>query len=366
MKSKLQVTKHVLGVYFRCHTLTIVKLVTKEKYLMFENKTFLITGGTGSFGKALATTLLIKHPEVAKVIIFSRDELKQYEMQESEPFRENEKVRFFIGDVRDLDRLMEAFENVDFIVHAAALKQVPAAEYNPLECIKTNILGTQNVITAAKAQNVEALVSLSTDKASSPANLYGATKLCADKLVVASNFNKGTKDYKAAVVRYGNVINSRGSVIPKFEKLASTGLLPVTDPSMTRFSISLEQGVDLVIWASQNLIGGEIFVPRLPSYRITDLARAICQDCEIEIVGIRPGEKNHEEMISNSDARNTIELSDKYVIVPEHNKRLYGKHLAKYGANFVDSQFVYSSGDNDSFLTVSELRNQLESWTQRG
>src|SRR6185503_9987145 len=261
-------------------------------------KALLVTGGTGSFGKAFIRTVLERYPEVQRLVVFSRDELKQYEMEQKFPIQKHPGLRYFIGDVRDGDRMRRALEGVDILVHAAALKQVPAAEYNPFECIKTNILGAQNIVEASFDTGVKNVVALSTDKAAAPINLYGATKLCSDKLFTAANNVRGARDLRFSVVRYGNVMGSRGSVMPYFLSQRTSGVFPITDPAMTRFNISLNDGVEMVLWALHNAIGGEIFVPKIPSFRILDLAEAIGPECEVKVVGIRPGEKLHEEMIT--------------------------------------------------------------------
>jgi UDP-N-acetylglucosamine 4,6-dehydratase (inverting) len=327
-------------------------------------KTILVTGGTGSFGKKFVATILEKFPDAKKIIVFSRDELKQFEMAQIFPPSQYPQIRFFIGDVRDKERLMRAFENVDIVIHAAALKQVPTAEYNPFEAIKTNVLGAQNVIEAALDSNVEKVVALSTDKAAAPINLYGATKLCSDKLFIAANNMAGDHRTKFSVVRYGNVIGSRGSVVPFFLEKRKTGILPITHPEMTRFNISLQEGVDLVLYALEKALGGEIFVPKIPSYRILDVAMAIAPNCEHRIVGIRPGEKIHEEMITETDSINTIELSDYYVIVPNHLFETYeetmNKYLNHYQATRVEEGFRYSSGKNTDWLTVEQIREQIK------
>jgi UDP-N-acetylglucosamine 4,6-dehydratase (inverting) len=323
-------------------------------------KSILITGGTGSFGKKFVEILLQRHPAIERVVIYSRDELKQFEMAQHYPNAKFPQLRFFIGDVRDADRLRLAMEGIDTVVHAAALKQVPTAEYNPFECIKTNVLGAQNVIEAAMAVGVNRVVALSTDKAAAPINLYGATKLCSDKLFIAANNIRGGRNLTLSVVRYGNVMGSRGSVIPFFLEKRKTGVLPITDPVMTRFNISLEEGVDMVFFALENAIGGEIFVPKIPSYRITEVAKAIGPDCKHPIVGIRPGEKVHEEMITSSDSLNTIEAVKYYVIVPNSQTKPFQEVLEKYRKHYsgklVEPGFRYSSGANDVWLTVDEIR----------
>lgn len=312
-------------------------------------KTILVTGGTGSFGKQFIQTVLQSYnPE--KVIVFSRDELKQYEM--AQQFKDP-RIRFFIGDVRDKERLYRAFDGVDIVVHAAALKQVPAAEYNPFEAIKTNVLGAQNVIEAAIDEGVEKVIALSTDKAANPINLYGATKLCSDKLFVAGNSYAGKRDTRFSVVRYGNVVGSRGSVIPFFKKMRETGSIPITDPRMTRFWITLQQGVQFVIDSLQRMRGGEIFVPKIPSMKITDLAEAVAPGCKIEYIGIRPGEKLHEVMVPEDDARRTIELEEFFVIQPEFP--WWGKENWIEGKPLPEG-FRYSSETNDRWLSIEELR----------
>ena len=267
---------------------------------MLNDKSIFVTGGTGSFGQAFVKTVLERYPRVKRLVIFSRDELKQYEMAQTFSERKYPALRYFIGDVRDATRVHRALEGIDYVVHAAALKQVPAAEYNPFECIKTNVLGAQNVIEACLDQKVQRVVALSTDKAAAPINLYGATKLCSDKLFVAANNIKGSRDVRFSAVRYGNVMGSRGSVVPFFLAQRASGVLPITDPTMTRFNISLQEGVNMVLWSLENARGGEILVPKIASYRITDVATAIGPECRQEIVGIRPGEKIHEEMITGT------------------------------------------------------------------
>jgi len=326
---------------------------------MFKDKSVLITGGTGSFGKAFVKTVLARHPDIKRLVIYSRDELKQFQMSQQFSGDRYPGIRYFIGDVRDLDRLRRAMEGIDVVVHAAALKQVPAAEYNPFECIKTNVLGAQNVIEACLDTGVQRVVALSTDKAAAPINLYGATKLCSDKLFVAANNIKGHRDICFAVVRYGNVMGSRGSVIPFFLERQSSGVLPITDPSMTRFNISLQEGVDMVLWAVEHAWGGEILVPKIPSYRITDVAKAIGPDCEQTIVGVRPGEKIHEEMITASDSFNTVDMGRYYAILPVGAGYSTQEYCIKTGAKPVEQGFCYNSGTNQHFLTVDELRGLI-------
>ena len=320
------------------------------------NSRLLITGGTGSFGKAFITRVLNQFPDIQRVVVYSRDELKQWELQQLLPESKYPQLRFFLGDVRDQDRLRRALERIDTVVHAAALKQVPAAEYNPMEFVKTNVLGAENVIQACLDTSVKRVVALSTDKAAAPINLYGATKLCSDKLFIAANNIKGTRDLTFSVVRYGNVMGSRGSVIPFFLKKAKTGVLPITDPSMTRFNISLSEGVDMVLWTLQNALGGELFVPKIPSYRITDVAEAIGPSCEKPITGIRPGEKIHEEMITTSDSFTTIDLGAYYAILPSDGRvqKLYRD--TGISSSSVPVGFAYNSGSNPDFLSVKQLR----------
>lgn len=330
---------------------------------MLENKTILITGGTGSFGKKFIQTAL-KNYSPKKIIIYSRDELKQYEMQNEAKFRKDGVLmRYFIGDVRDLERLKMAMTGVDIVIHAAALKQVPAAEYNPFEAVKTNIIGGQNVIDASFAANVKQVIALSTDKAAAPINLYGATKLASDKLFIAANNYRGTKDIKFSVVRYGNVMGSRGSVIPYFLAKKSTGILPITDERMTRFNITLQEGVDFVLSALSKMWGGELFVPKIPSYNIKDLANAIAPECKIDVVGIRPGEKLHEEMITSTDAINTIEFDSYYVILPATeiwNTEKFRMESSTAPGKLCEYGFSYNSGTNPKFLTIPEIKKLIE------
>lgn len=320
----------------------------------------LITGGTGSFGRQMLRKL-IEDTDVSRVVIYSRDELKQFELG-NEPWIQpyQDRVRLFLGDVRDVGRLSVAMEGVDVVIHAAALKQVPAAEYNPFEAIKTNVLGAQNVIDAARANSVKRVIALSTDKAAAPINLYGATKLCSDKLFVAANNYSGKHEIIYSVVRYGNVLGSRGSVIPFFRARADSGVLPVTDERMTRFSITLSQGVDFVLDCLGRMRGGELFVPKIPSYRILDVAQAIAPEAKVEIVGIRPGEKLHEEMITSTDALNTVEFDDYYVILPSTPLWDLDTFMAESGPSpgrLVPEDFAYNSGSNSHFLTPEEIRD---------
>lgn len=330
---------------------------------MLDGKSLLITGGTGSFGKAFVRRVLAQYPGIARLVVFSRDELKQFEMAQEFSPNEHRALRYFLGDVRDEARVRRAMQNIDYVVHAAALKQVPAAEYNPFECIKTNVLGAQNVIEACLDNGVSRVVALSTDKAAAPANLYGATKLCSDKLFVAANNIRGGRNLRFSVVRYGNVMGSRGSVIPFFMKRRQTGTLPITDTRMTRFNISLEEGVDMVLWALGNASGGEIFVPKIPSYRIGDIAEAIAPDAVQEVVGIRPGEKIHEEMITSSDSFSTVDMGRYYAILPSSNRESIEAYCREHGGEPVEPGFVYNSGTNPDFLTVAQLRDLIEAQT---
>jgi len=323
---------------------------------MFRNKSILVTGGTGSFGRAFVKSVLHSHPEFNRLVVYSRDELKQFEMAQVFSDREHKGMRYFLGDIRDESRLRRALEGIDVVVHAAALKQVPAAEYNPFECIKTNVLGAQNLIDACLDSGVSRVVALSTDKAAAPVNLYGATKLCSDKLFIAANNIKGSRDIRFSVVRYGNVMGSRGSVIPFFLDMKRTGVLPITDANMTRFNISVQEGVNMVLWAIENAWGGEILVPKIPSYRVTDVAAAIDSECEHRIVGVRPGEKIHEEMITASDSFNTVDLGRYFAILPSGGQYSLEAYCRERNAKPVEPGFSYNSGSNSHFLTVDELR----------
>ncbi len=326
---------------------------------MFNGKSILVTGGTGSFGKAFIARILKDYPEIERLVVFSRDELKQFDMSQVFSHEKYKAIRYFIGDVRDVERLKMAFEGIDTVIHAAALKQVVAAEYNPMEFIKTNILGAENVVNAALATGVKNVVALSTDKACAPINLYGATKLCSDKLFVAGNNISGDRDLKISVVRYGNVLGSRGSVVPYFLKQRKNGKLTVTHNEMTRFSLTLESAVDLVLMAHEQHWGGEIFIPKIPSYRITDLIEAVAPGMEVEEIGIRPGEKLHEEMITEMDALNTLEFRNHYVITPATPKWELKDMLSKLDCKKVDYGFKYNSGINTDWLTVSQMRQQI-------
>lgn len=326
---------------------------------MLNHKNILITGGTGSFGKAFVHTVLARFPQVRRLVVYSRDELKQFEMAQQLPASLYPQLRFFIGDVRDAARLTRAMEGIDIVVHAAALKQVPAAEYNPFECIKTNVLGAQNVIEACLDSCVQRVVALSTDKAAAPINLYGATKLCSDKLFVAANNIRGSRELRLSVVRYGNVMGSRGSVIPFFVDRRHSGELPITDPAMTRFNISLQEGVDMVLWSIEHAWGGEILVPKIPSYRITDVARAVAPEAVQRVVGIRPGEKIHEEMITASDSPHTVDLGRYYAILPGGGSYSVADYCDRTGARRVEPGFSYNSGSNSEFLSVPALRQMI-------
>ncbi len=321
----------------------------------------LITGGTGSFGKEFVKKVLKLFPNIKRLVIFSRDELKQWEMQKDLPEEKYPNLRFFLGDVRDKDRLKRALEGIDIVIHAAALKQVPAAEYNPMEFVKTNVVGAENLIEACIDQNVKKVIALSTDKAAAPINLYGATKLCSDKLFIAANNLKGSKELSFSVVRYGNVLGSRGSVIPLFLKESKkNGILKITDLSMTRFNITLDEGTDMVIWALKNSFGGEIFVPKIPSYRISDVADAIGPSCKKIVVGVRPGEKIHEMMITSSDSPSTIDLGNYFAILPSQHKPISIYKVLGLNPKYVEKDYCYSSETNENFLTVNQIRDLIK------
>jgi UDP-N-acetylglucosamine 4,6-dehydratase len=323
------------------------------------NASVLITGGTGSFGRAFVRETLKKYPSIKRLVVFSRDELKQFEMSHEFPESRFPAIRYFLGDIRDEARIRRALEGIDTVVHAAALKQVPIAEYNPFEFIKTNVIGSQNLVEACLDSEVQRVVALSTDKAAAPVNLYGATKLCSDKLFTAANNFKGARPTRFSVVRYGNVMGSRGSVIPFFLKQSQTGCLSITHTDMTRFNISLNEGVDMVHWAIENAHGSEIFVPKIPSFRITDLANAVGPTCKTEVIGIRPGEKIHEEMITTSDSPNTLDLGYCYAILA--NKHILAEAYARsHKARDVPEGFSYNSGRNKQFLSVAELRDLIK------
>ncbi|MGD8332136.1 MAG: UDP-N-acetylglucosamine 4,6-dehydratase (inverting) [Desulfobacterales bacterium] len=323
---------------------------------MLDDKNILITGGTGSFGKKF-TEIVLKEYKPRKLIIFSRDELKQFEMAQTFSSDDHPCIRFFIGDVRDKERLHRAFQGVDYIIHAAAMKQITAAEYNPFEAVKTNILGAQNVINVAIDQGVERVIALSTDKAANPINLYGATKLCSDKLFVAANSYVLKSQTRFSVVRYGNVVGSRGSVVPFFKECSKKGVLPITDPRMTRFWISLEQGVEFVLMSLKRMVGGEIFVPKLPSMNIMDLAKAIAPKCKTKILGIRPGEKLHEVMVPKDEAVNAVEYKDYYLIKPAF--KFFERVFCDDGCKKVADDFEYSSANNSWWLTIEEMKTMV-------
>lgn len=327
---------------------------------MLNNKSILITGGTGSLGKALVRKILATYPEVKRLVVFSRDEQKQFQMNQEFSDIEFSSLRYFIGDIRDFDRLKRALKGIDFVIHTAAMKHVPIAEYNPMECVKTNVLGAENLINACLEMGIKKVVALSTDKAAAPINLYGATKLCSDKLFIAANNIRGNQKINFSVVRYGNVMGSNGSVIPFFLKKRKEGVLPITDLKMTRFNILIEEGVDLVLHALENAWGGEIFVPKIPSYRITDLAEAIGPECKINVIGTRPGEKIHEEMITKSDSFTTYDLGKLYVILPQVPNWDLSSYIEKFNAKKVEQGFSYSSGSNKSFLSVGKIREIIK------
>ena len=325
---------------------------------MLKYKSILITGGTGSFGNAMVTTLLKSKIFLKRLVIFSRDELKQSQMMEKFPSKKYPMLRYFIGDVRDKERLTRAFSDIDLVIHAAALKQVPAAEYNPTEFINTNIIGASNVIEASINSGVKKVVALSTDKACAPVNLYGATKLCSDKLFIAANNYTGQKII-FSVVRYGNVMNSRGSVLPVFLNQKKEGYFTITDPEMTRFNITLEESVRFVLEICKQSVGYEIFVPKIPSFKITDLATAVAPSNKIKFIGIRPGEKIHEEMITKSDSKSVVELKDSYVLCPLGEKKIVNFYLKKFKGKLVKKDFSYNSKNNKKFLTVKELKKLI-------
>ncbi len=332
---------------------------------MFNGKSILITGGTGSFGKKIVKTIL-ERCKPSKLIVFSRDELKQFEMSQIFPNTKYPCIRYFIGDVREEARLEDAFREVDYVIHAAALKQVPACEYNPYEAVKTNVLGAQNVIMAALKQRVKKVIALSTDKAANPVNLYGATKLCSDKLFVAGNAMSGDLGTKFSVVRYGNVVGSRGSVIPFFQKMKKEGVLPVTDKRMTRFSITLQDGVDFVLDNLERMHGGEVFVPKIPSYNIVDVAKAVAPEAKIKEIGIRPGEKLHELMIPEDDARHTIEFKNYYVIQPDFVWWDKKDRLLEKGGKACPDGFSYKSDTNKDWLSVEDIRKLVDEFNIHG
>ncbi|PIX32314.1 MAG: UDP-N-acetylglucosamine 4,6-dehydratase (inverting) [Bacteroidetes bacterium CG_4_8_14_3_um_filter_31_14] len=330
--------------------------------LDLNDKSILVTGGTGSFGKKFVETILTRWPKTKRLVIYSRDELKQFEMSQIFSSEKYPRIRYFIGDIRDAERFRRACEGIEIIVHAAALKQVPTAEYNPMEFIKTNIIGAENVINAALDCGVKKVVALSTDKAASPINLYGATKLCSDKLFTSANNIKGKRDISFSVVRYGNVMGSRGSVIPFFMNKRKEGVLPITHTGMTRFNIVLEEAIELVLIALERSLGGEIFVPKIPSYKITDVATAIGPNCKQTIIGVRPGEKIHEEMITEHDSYNTLDAKDFYIILPILPKEILENYLNHYSAIHVPVGFKFNSGTNSKWLSVDDIRKLIKEY----
>jgi len=323
-------------------------------------KSLLITGGTGSFGKTFTKYVLKNIPSIKRLVIFSRDELKQHEMIQNTNPKYLNRLRFFIGDIRDRVRLRSALENVDLVIHAAALKQVPSAEKNPFEVIKTNIIGAQNLIEGCLSSNVKKVIALSTDKAAAPINLYGATKLCSDKLFISAQNYVGKRNLKFSVMRYGNVMGSRGSVLPHFLNLKDKKTFPITHKSMTRFNISLNESVKSVIWAFKNMLGSEIFIPKIKSFKVTDLAKAINPNCKFKIIGIRPGEKIHEEMITRSDSINSVDFGKYYAILSPFSKYPLDKYVKLKKIKKVSQNFSYSSDNNGKFLTTSELKEIIK------
>ena len=328
---------------------------------MLNNKQVLITGGTGSLGKALIKNILKKFPKIKRLVVYSRDELKQHELQQKYPVSKYKSLRFFLGDVRDAKRLSIALKNIDIVIHAAALKQVPASEYNPTEFIDTNIIGARNILDQSYHNDVKQIIALSTDKAAAPVNLYGATKLCSDKLFVSANQFYGYK-FKSSVVRYGNVINSRGSVLPIFKSQKNKKYLTITHKEMTRFNISLDEGVNTIFYAIKNSKGGEIFVPKLSSYKVVDLAKAVSPECKFKFIGIRSGEKIHEEMITTSDAITALDLGKMYVILPSNGKYNFNNYDKKKKFKKLKLGFRYSSDTNNKFLSIKELKKIISKY----
>jgi UDP-N-acetylglucosamine 4,6-dehydratase (inverting) len=326
---------------------------------MLNEKSILITGGTGTLGKALVRRILTNFPKVKRLVIFSRDEQKQFQMNQEFSDQKFKSLRYFIGDIRDFDRVKRALKGIDYVIHTAAMKHVPIAEYNPMECVKTNVLGAENLINACLEMDVKKVVALSTDKAAAPINLYGATKLCSDKLFIAANNIRGRENINFSVVRYGNVMGSKGSVIPFFLKKRKEGVLPITNPRMTRFNISIEEGVNMVLNALENAWGGEIFVPKIPSYKITDVANAIGPECNHPIIGIRPGEKIHEEMITSSDSYTTYDLGKYFVILPQKPFWNLKSFIKKFEAKKVIEGFSYNSGNNNEFLNTDQIKKLI-------
>ena len=326
-------------------------------------KSILITGGTGSFGQAFVETVLNRFKNIKRLVVFSRDEQKQFFMSQKFPAKKYPSLRFFIGDVRNRERLRRSLDGIDCVVHAAALKHVPAGEYNPIEFIQTNIIGAQNLIEACIDAKVKQVVALSTDKAAAPVNLYGATKLCSDRLFISANEYSGLS-VKFSVVRYGNVFGSRGSVVPLFLEKKKEGVLPITHKDMTRFNVTLKDGVDMVLWSLKNSLGGEILVPKTPSYKLLDLAKAISPKSKIKIIGVRPGEKIHEELITKSDSFSTVDLGKYYVILPSSNTKIIKEYLKKKKGKKINLQ-SYNSKDNEKFLTVKQIQDLLKDYSKK-
>jgi len=327
---------------------------------MLDGKSILVTGATGSFGRAFVEHAIKKYKKIKRLVVFSRDELKQHEMSMLYSTNKFPFLRYFIGDIRDKSRLTSALEDIDYVVHAAALKQVPSTEYNPIEAIKTNVIGAQNIIEACIDKNVKKIVALSTDKAVSPINLYGATKLCSDKLFLSANNIIGKKDISFSIVRYGNVLGSRGSVLSNFIQQKKSGVINITDKNMTRFHILLSESIDMVLWSLKNCMGGEVLIPKLPSYKILDFANAICSKCKIEYTGIRPGEKIHEDLITSSESRDTLDIGKYYVVINNYNKKIYNFYVNKWKAKKVSDNFVYNSKTNKIFLSSIQLKRIID------
>lgn len=327
---------------------------------MLDGKSILVTGATGSFGRAFVEHAIKKYKKIKRLVVFSRDELKQHEMSMLYSTNKFPFLRYFIGDIRDKSRLTSALEDIDYVVHAAALKQVPSTEYNPIEAIKTNVIGAQNIIEACIDKNVKKIVALSTDKAVSPINLYGATKLCSDKLFLSANNIIGKKDISFSIVRYGNVLGSRGSVLSNFIQQKKTGVINITDKNMTRFHILLSESIDMVLWSLKNCMGGEVLIPKLPSYKILDFANAICSKCKIKYTGIRPGEKIHEDLITSSESRDTLDIGKYYVVINNYNKKIHNFYVNKWKAKKVSDNFVYNSKTNKIFLSSIQLKRIID------
>lgn len=327
---------------------------------MLDGKSILVTGATGSFGRAFVEHTIKRYKKIKRLVVFSRDELKQHEMSMLHSTNKFPFLRYFIGDIRDKSRLTSALEDIDYVVHAAALKQVPSTEYNPIEAIKTNVIGAQNIIEACIDKNVKKIVALSTDKAVSPINLYGATKLCSDKLFLSANNIIGKKDISFSIVRYGNVLGSRGSVLSNFIQQKKTGVINITDKNMTRFHILLSESIDMVLWSLKNCMGGEVLIPKLPSYKILDFANAICSKCKIKYTGIRPGEKIHEDLITSSESRDTLDIGKYYVVINNYNKKIHNFYVNKWKAKKVTDNFVYNSKTNKIFLSSIQLKRIID------